>query len=105
MLEAAPSLGTLALHPPRSVVRQVVAGIALGHGSAAPVQALGALNVARVGLPITVPVWLTILPMRGQADLDARAEVDRQCRGIGIAQRSGPWDERGVEPAPVRVDR
>ena len=41
----------------------IIAGIALGHWFTALFQALGAMEVAQVNLPVAVLIWLMIIPM------------------------------------------
>ena len=62
----------------------IIAGIALGHWFPAIFQSLGALEVAKVNLPVAVLVWLMILPMLLKIDFQALHEVRKHTRGIGI---------------------
>jgi ACR3 family arsenite transporter len=62
----------------------IVAGIALGHWLPAPFEYLGALEIAKVNLPIAVLIWLMIVPMLLKIDFGALAEVRRHWRGIGV---------------------
>ena len=62
----------------------IIAGIALGHWFPALFQSLGALEVAKVNLPVAVLVWLMILPMLLKIDFHALHEVRKHTRGIGI---------------------
>jgi ACR3 family arsenite transporter len=62
----------------------IIAGIALGHWFPGIFQSLGALEVAKVNLPVAVLVWLMILPMLLKIDFHALYEVRKHTRGIGI---------------------
>jgi ACR3 family arsenite transporter len=62
----------------------IVAGIALGHLFPATFQAFGALEIARVNLPVAVLVWLMILPMLLKIDFHSLREVRRHWKGVGV---------------------
>ncbi|HAJ92581.1 MAG TPA: arsenical-resistance protein [Gammaproteobacteria bacterium] len=62
----------------------IIVGIALGHWFPGVFQSLGALEVAKVNLPVAVLVWLMILPMLLKIDFHALHEVRKHTRGIGI---------------------
>jgi ACR3 family arsenite transporter len=62
----------------------IVAGVLLGHLLPAPVQALGALKVAEVNLPVAVLIWLMVIPMLLKVDFGALHEVREHWRGIGV---------------------
>jgi len=62
----------------------ILAGIALGHWFPAPFQALGALELAQVNLPVAVLIWAMIVPMLLKIDMGALAEVGQHWRGIGV---------------------
>ena len=62
----------------------IVVGIALGHWFAPAFHAIGALEVARVNLPVAALIWLMIIPMLVKIDFAALAEVRRYWRGIGV---------------------
>jgi arsenite transporter len=62
----------------------IVAGIALGQVLPGPVQAIGAMEVARVNLPVGLLVWVMIIPMLLRIDFGALGEVRRHWRGIGV---------------------
>ena len=53
----------------------IVAGIALGHLAPAAFHAIGAIEVARVNLPVAVLIWLMIVPMLLRIDFAALGEV------------------------------
>ena len=62
----------------------IVVGVALGHAFPAVFQAIGALEVAKVNLPVAVLIWLMIIPMLLKIDFAALKEVGQHWRGIGI---------------------
>jgi ACR3 family arsenite transporter len=62
----------------------IVAGIALGQLFPQPVQAIGAMEVARVNLPVGVLIWVMIIPMLLKIDFGALGQVRRHVRGIGV---------------------
>jgi ACR3 family arsenite transporter len=62
----------------------IVAGIGLGQLFPAPVQAIGAMELARVNLPVGVLIWVMIVPMLLKVDFGAIGQVRRHVRGIGV---------------------
>ncbi|MFC3164121.1 ACR3 family arsenite efflux transporter [Ciceribacter thiooxidans] len=62
----------------------IIAGIALGHLFPALFHAIGALEIAKVNLPVAVLIWLMIVPMLLKIDFAALSEVGRHWRGIGV---------------------
>ena len=62
----------------------IVAGIALGQALPGLFHAIGALEIARVNLPVAVLIWLMIIPMLVKIDFAALAGVTRHWRGIGV---------------------
>jgi ACR3 family arsenite transporter len=62
----------------------IVVGIALGHFFPGVFQAIGALEIAKVNLPVAVLVWLMIIPMLVRIDFAALREVGAHWRGIGV---------------------
>jgi len=66
------------------VVLCIVAGITLGHYLPDAFHAIGALEVARVNLPVAVLIWLMIIPMLMKIDFGALSQVKEHWRGIGV---------------------
>jgi len=66
------------------VILCILAGVALGHFFNDVFQAVAALEVARVNLPVAVLVWLMIIPMLLKIDLRALKGVSRYWRGVGV---------------------
>jgi ACR3 family arsenite transporter len=62
----------------------ILAGIGLGHWFAPVFQAVGAMEVARVNLPVAVLIWLMIVPMLLKVDFAALHRVREHWRGIGV---------------------
>jgi ACR3 family arsenite transporter len=62
----------------------IVAGIALGQALPGPVRALGAMEVARVNLPVGLLIWVMIIPMLLKIDFGALHQVRSHLKGIGV---------------------
>ena len=62
----------------------IVAGIALGHVAPAAFHSIGALEVAKVNLPVALLIWLMIIPMLMKIDFAALSQVKEHWRGIGV---------------------
>jgi ACR3 family arsenite transporter len=62
----------------------IVAGVALGQALPGPVRALGAMEVARVNLPVGLLIWVMIIPMLLKIDFGALHQVRNHVKGIGV---------------------
>jgi len=62
----------------------IIVGVALGHFFPDVFQQIGAMEVARVNLPVAVLIWLMIIPMLVKIDFSALGEVKEHWRGIGV---------------------
>lgn len=62
----------------------IVAGIALGHVMPGVFQLIGAMEVAKVNLPVAVLIWLMVIPMLLKIDFAALSQVGKHWRGIGV---------------------
>jgi ACR3 family arsenite transporter len=62
----------------------ILAGVGLGQVLPAPFQAIGAMQIAHVNLPVGVLIWVMIVPMLMKVDFSALAEVRQHVRGIGV---------------------
>jgi ACR3 family arsenite transporter len=62
----------------------IVAGIALGELASGLVRALGALEVAKVNIPVGVLIWVMIIPMLLRINFGAMGQVRQHWRGIGV---------------------
>jgi len=62
----------------------IVVGVALGHFLPGVFHAIGAMEIAKVNLPVAALIWLMITPMLMKIDFAALSEVGRHWRGIGV---------------------
>jgi len=62
----------------------IIVGVTLGHFFPDVFQQIGAMEVARVNLPVAVLIWLMIIPMLVKIDFSALGEVKEHWRGIGV---------------------
>jgi arsenite transporter len=62
----------------------IVAGVALGHAMPGLFQAIGAIEIAKVNMPVAVLIWLMIVPMLLKIDFAALSRVGEHWRGIGV---------------------
>ncbi|HEY9079160.1 ACR3 family arsenite efflux transporter [Magnetovibrio sp.] len=62
----------------------IVIGIALGSAFPQPFQAIGAMEIAKVNLPVAILIWLMIVPMLLKIDFGALNRVREHWRGIGV---------------------
>ncbi len=62
----------------------IVVGIALGQLMPSVFQAVGAMEIAKVNLPVGLLIWLMIIPMLVKVDFSALHEVRQHVRGIGV---------------------
>ncbi|KQB13193.1 ACR3 family arsenite transporter [Rhodobacter capsulatus] len=60
------------------------AGVALGQMFPAVFRGIGAMEIARVNLPVAVLIWLMIIPMLLKIDFAALGQVTRHWRGVGV---------------------
>ncbi|KXF76614.1 arsenic transporter [Paramesorhizobium deserti] len=62
----------------------IIAGVSLGHQMPDLFHAIGALEIAKVNIPMAVLIWLMIVPMLLRIDFAALREVGTFWRGIGV---------------------
>jgi len=62
----------------------IVAGIALGQLFPAVFHAIGAMELARVNIPVGLLIWVMIVPMLVKIDFGALSQVRSHWRGIGV---------------------
>ena len=62
----------------------IVVGILLGRFASPVFDALGAMEVARVNIPVAVLIWLMILPMLLKIDFHSLGEVRQHWKGVGV---------------------
>jgi arsenite transporter len=66
------------------VALAIAVGIGLGHALPDVFARLGAMEVARVNLPVAVLIWAMIIPMLMKIDFAAMRQVGVHWRGIGV---------------------
>jgi ACR3 family arsenite transporter len=62
----------------------ILAGVGCGQLLPGLFQAIGAMEIAHVNLPVGVLIWVMIIPMLMKVDFSALAEVRQHIRGIGV---------------------
>lgn len=62
----------------------ILLGIALGQFFPSVFQAIGAMEVAQVNLPVGLLIWVMVIPMLVKVDFGALHEVRQHVRGIGV---------------------
>lgn len=62
----------------------IVVGILLGQALPAVFQAIAALEIARVNLPVGLLIWIMIIPMLIRIDFGALGQIREHVRGIGV---------------------
>jgi ACR3 family arsenite transporter len=62
----------------------IVLGIGLGQFFPGAFQAIGAMEIAKVNLPVGLLIWVMVIPMLVKVDFGALHEVRQHVRGIGI---------------------
>lgn len=62
----------------------IIIGIALGQWFPTPFQLIGAIEIAKVNLPVGLLIWVMIIPMLVKIDFGSLHEVRRHLRGIGV---------------------
>ncbi len=62
----------------------ILLGIALGQFFPGVFQAIGAMEVAQVNLPVGLLIWVMVIPMLVKVDFGALHEVRQHVRGIGV---------------------
>src|SRR3990172_11641182 len=62
----------------------IVIGIALGQGLPGLFQAMGAMEIAKVNLPVGLLIWVMIIPMLLKIDFGALHQVKSHIKGIGV---------------------
>ncbi|AQV92762.1 arsenical-resistance protein [Cupriavidus necator] len=62
----------------------IVAGILLGQSLPGVFHAVGAMEVARVNIPVGLLIWVMIIPMLIKIDFGAMGQVAGHWRGIGV---------------------
>lgn len=81
---AKPAIGLFERHLTLWVILCILAGIAAGHWMPGAFQAIAAMEVAQVNLPVAGLIWLMIIPMLLKIDFAALGNVAQHWRGIGV---------------------
>lgn len=79
-----PAIGIFERYLTLWVAACIVLGTALGHWLPRAFATLGAIEVARVNLPVALLIWLMIVPMLLRIDLGAMRQVGRHWKGMGV---------------------
>lgn len=62
----------------------IIIGIALGHLFPAAFQMVGAVEIAKVNIPVAILIWLMIIPMLLKIDFSAMRQISQYWRGISV---------------------
>ncbi|RJG09750.1 arsenical-resistance protein [Pseudomonas cavernicola] len=62
----------------------IIVGIACGQAMPALFQVVGAMEIAKVNLPVGLLIWVMIIPMLLRIDFTALHQVREHVRGIGV---------------------
>ncbi len=62
----------------------IIVGIGLGQVLPGAFQAIGAMEIAKVNLPVGVLIWVMIIPMLLKIDFGALHQVKAHIKGIGV---------------------
>ena len=62
----------------------IVVGILLGQGMPDMFKAIGAMEIAKVNLPVGLLIWVMIIPMLLKIDFSALHQVKEHVKGIGV---------------------
>ncbi len=62
----------------------ILVGVALGQFFPQVFQSIGAMEVAKVNLPVGLLIWVMIIPMLIKVDFAALGEVRQHIKGIGV---------------------
>jgi len=78
------AMGVFARYLTLWVFLSIAAGIGLGHAMPGVFHTLGAIEIARINLPVAVLVWAMILPMLLKIDYSSLHRVWHHRRGIAV---------------------
>ncbi|MFT5591124.1 MAG: ACR3 family arsenite transporter [Bradyrhizobium sp.] len=62
----------------------IVAGIGLGQWLPGLFKAVGAMEIAKVNLPVGLLIWVMVIPMLLKIDFSAMSQIRGHMRGIGV---------------------
>lgn len=83
-VDTQPAIGLFERYLTLWVAACIVLGTAVGHWLPGPFATLGAMQLARVNLPMALLIWLMIVPMLLKVDLGAMRQVGRHWKGMGV---------------------
>lgn len=79
-----PAIGFFERYLTAWVALCILVGIGLGQGLPELFKAIGAMEVARVNLPVGLLIWVMIIPMLLKIDFGALHQVKGHLKGIGV---------------------
>ncbi len=79
-----PSMGRFERYLTIWVLLCIVTGIAWGHWLPTLSNAIAAMEVAKINIPVGVLIWVMIIPMLVKIDFSALSQVRKHARGIGV---------------------
>ncbi|MBL0673755.1 ACR3 family arsenite efflux transporter [Aeromonas dhakensis] len=79
-----PAIGFFERYLTAWVALCILVGIGLGQGLPELFKAIGAMEVARVNLPVGLLIWVMIIPMLLKIDFGALHQVRGHLKGIGV---------------------
>jgi arsenite transporter len=82
--KALPAIGFFERYLSAWVALCILVGIGLGQGLPALFKAIGAMEIARVNLPVGLLIWVMIIPMLLKIDFGALHRVRGHLKGIGV---------------------
>ncbi|MGY3941528.1 ACR3 family arsenite efflux transporter [Aeromonas tecta] len=82
--KALPAIGFFERYLSAWVALCILVGIGLGQGLPALFQAIGAMEIARVNLPVGLLIWVMIIPMLLKIDFGALHRMRGHLKGIGV---------------------
>ncbi|MFQ2470899.1 ACR3 family arsenite efflux transporter [Aeromonas caviae] len=82
--KAASAIGFFERYLTAWVALCILVGIGLGQGLPSLFKAIGAMEVARVNLPVGLLIWVMIIPMLLKIDFGALHQVKGHLKGIGV---------------------
>lgn len=82
--ETKPVIGGFERYLTLWVLLCICAGVGLGYAVPGLTEAVAAMEVAKVNLPVGVLIWVMVIPMLLKIDFSALSQLRRHARGIGV---------------------